>query len=77
MYRWIIWFAEYKDGEVDECCGSDSTFPLDGRKTINTIIRDIKESNAYRYRPKCAVGFKIYRGHNLLSAKPVTNLIRI
>jgi hypothetical protein len=32
MARWIVWFAEYQDGAIDECCGSDSTFPVDGEK---------------------------------------------
>ena len=77
MARWIVWFAEYKDGAIDECCGSDSTFPVDGRKTVHTIIRDIRKSGAYKYRNKHAIGFKIYQGDNLLFAKPVTDLIRI
>lgn len=44
MARWIVWFCETYEGNYSECVGSDSTFPVDGRKSINTIIRDIKKN---------------------------------
>lgn len=77
MARWIVWFCETYEGNYSECVGSDSTFPVDGRKSINTIIRDIKKLGAYRYRTHFAKGFKVYQGERLLTAKPVTNLILI
>lgn len=77
MARWIVWFCETYEGKYVECVGSDSTFPVDGRKSINTIIRDIKKLGAYRYRNRFAKGFKVYQGENLLTAKPCTKLILI
>lgn len=77
MARWIVWFCETYDGGYVECVGSDSTFPVDGRKSINTIIRDIKKLGAYRYRSRFTKGFKVYQGNTLLTAKPCTKLILI
>lgn len=77
MARWIVWFCENHEGKYVECVGSDSTFPVDGRKSVNTIIKDIKKLGAYRYRNRFAKGFKVYQGASLLTAKPYTKLILI
>lgn len=60
--RWLVWFRYNINGHLDECCGSNAWYPVDGRISLATIDANILQSNAYRYKPKDAVGYRIWKG---------------
>lgn len=82
--RWLVWFREVtkktKDKtfirKIEECCGSNSWYPLDGRLSIETINQNIKSSNAYKYKPFNATHYRIWAG-SILNGEYITELKRI
>ena len=78
--RWLVWFRSCiginYTPTVKECCGSNSWYPLDGRLSIKTITENIKSSNAYKYRPKGAEFYRIWKG-SILNGEYITEIKRI
>lgn len=68
---WLVWFKNDK-----ECCGSNAWYPIDGRLNITTIKDYIKESNVYKYKPKDANNYKLWKG-TILNGHYITNNIFI
>lgn len=82
--RWLVWFREVtkknKDTTfsriIEECCGSNAWYPIDGRVSLATIDANIKQSNAYKYRPYDAKFYRIWSG-TILDGHYITNNISI
>lgn len=54
---WLVWF---KDNNM--CIGTGSWMPIDGRLSATTIKANIKKMGAYKYRPKDANNYRLWRG---------------
>jgi len=68
----FIEFYEKKlNNKIGEVCGSDSYIPLDKRKTVNTILRDIDMLKSYRQKEYTR--FKIKSGSLLSNSVLYTN----
>lgn len=63
-------FSQHSNGE--QCCGTDSYFPCDGRWSIETCINKAKEH--YSKLINKPYGFKIYVG-SILYNRPISKLI--
>lgn len=70
--RWLVWFRT----EIDECCGTNAWYPINGRISISTIDIELKSSNAYKYRPENAIGYRIWAG-SILNGNYITELKKI
>ena len=74
--RWLVWFRKSRKKDSNdfvECCGSNSWYPVNGTISLSVIDSNIKESNAYKYRPKNATAYRIWKG-SILDGKFVTEL---
>ena len=68
----FIEFYEKKlNNKIGEVCGSDSYIPLDKRKTVNTILRDIDLLKSYHQKEYTR--FKIKSGSLLFNSVLYTN----
>lgn len=74
--RWLVWFRKSirKDSDkLFECCGSNSWYPIRQSISIANIDANIKESNAYKYKPKGAIAYRIWEG-SILNGKFITEV---
>ena len=74
MATYIVFYQQDQNGDVVECVGGDSAFRADGRLSIDTIMRKIR--NKEYCVPKSAIGFKLEHGTSHLNRKPFTKLLR-
>lgn len=65
-------YYQFKQGKFRELVGTDGMCYLDGRLSLQNQI--IKAANN-PYKNKFATHFKIYRGSNILDAKPINNVL--
>lgn len=75
--RWLVWFRRYIEIDysikAQECCGSNAWYPIRGSIGINYIEENLKSSNAYKYKPKDAIAYRIWEG-SILNGKFITEI---
>jgi fructosamine-3-kinase len=56
-------FLDFFNGKIQEPCGSDSVFILDGRNTLETMIQDSKDRlEKMKNVHPTLIGFKVMKG---------------
>lgn len=77
--RWLIWLKKFDTQKVKEytgiveCCGSNAWYPLRNNIGLDYIDKNLKSSNAYKYKPKDAIAYRIWEG-SILNGKFITEI---
>ena len=69
--RWLVWFRQIYNGNIQECCGSNAWYPLRGNVGLDFIDKNLQYSNAYKYKPTDAIAYRIWEG-SILNGKYIT-----
>jgi len=68
---YIQFYEKKLNNEINDVLGSDGYIPLDGRKTINTVLRDIDKLKGYSQKEYNL--FKVLRGSLLSNSVVYSN----
>lgn len=77
--KWLVWFRRFETERVKEytgimeCCGSNAWYPIRGNVGLDFIDKNLKSSNAYKYKPTDAIAYRIWEG-SILNGKYITEI---